>query len=117
MPAPDPTNPPSTLMLCLTTESGPAEAEALARQLLERRLVACVSLRAVRSLYHWRGEIEASAEVELLLKTSSAQIQALEEAVRALHSYATPEWLCWPAAASGGYAAWAWEATSARSDP
>ena len=104
-------------MLCLTTEAGLGEAEALARKLLERRLAACVSLRAVRSLYHWRGGIETSPEVELLIKTGSAQLPALEEAVRALHSYETPEWLCWPAAASGGYAAWAWEATSSRSDP
>ena len=108
---------PATLVLAITTEASEANAEALARALLERRLVACVSLRPVRSLYRWQGEVESADEVELLLKTTAARLAELETAVRELHSYDTPEWLTWTAGASGAYAAWAWEATSSLSEP
>lgn len=113
-----PANPttPTTLVLALTTEASEARAEALARTLLERRLVACVSLRPVRSLYRWQGEVETTNEVELLLKTTAARLADLAAAVRELHSYDTPEWLTWTAGASDAYAAWAWEATSSLSE-
>lgn len=107
----------SAVVLALTTEADEGKAEALARALLDRRLVACVSLRPVRSLYRWQGQVEEGLEVELLLKTTPERVAALEAAVQELHSYDTPEWLCWPADASGPYAAWAWEATSSLSEP
>ncbi|MCS5705525.1 divalent-cation tolerance protein CutA [Synechococcus sp. FGCU-3] len=107
----------SAVVLALTTETDEERAEALARTLLDQRLVACVSLRPVRALYRWQGQLEESLEVELLLKTSPERLAALEAAVRELHSYDTPEWLCWQAEASGPYAAWAWEATSSLSEP
>jgi periplasmic divalent cation tolerance protein len=112
MPAPEPPAPETTVVLVVTTEADEPRALALARALLERRLVACVSLRPVRSLYRWQGRIEDSQEVELLLKTTPGRLAELEIAVHQLHSYDTPEWLCWSAVAGGDYAAWAWEATS-----
>lgn len=111
MPAAEP-----AVVMVLTTEADGERAEALARCLLERRLVACVSLRPVRSLYRWQGQLEESCEVELLLKTCPERLAALHAAVRELHSYDTPEWLSWRAEASGPYAAWAWEATSSLSE-
>ena len=98
---------PSPLMPVLTTEGDLARAEALAEALLERRLVACVSLQPFQSLYRWKGELQRETEVQLLLKTSTHQLQRLQEAVMELHSYDTPEWLTWPVEASGAYGAWA----------
>ena len=45
----------SSLILVLTTEGDAKRAKALARALLERRLVACVSLQSTDALYHWEG--------------------------------------------------------------
>lgn len=94
------------VLVALTTEADQQRAEALAQQLLDRALVACVSLQPVTSLYHWQGKVERSQEVQLLCKTSAAALPALEAAVRELHSYDTPEWLVWPATAAADYAAW-----------
>ena len=60
------------------------------------RLVACVALTPLRSLYRWQGAIETAEEVQLLLKTHASRLADLESAVRALHSYDTPEWIHWP---------------------
>ena len=105
------------LLLAVTTESSQERAEAMARALLELQLVACVSLRPVRSLYPWQGRIEDCHEVELLLKTSPSCLVELRAHVHRLHSYESPQWFSWRAVATESYAGWVWAATSSRSDP
>ncbi|CAK6691895.1 divalent-cation tolerance protein CutA [Synechococcus sp. CCY9201] len=97
---------PASLVLALTTEADVERAQALARVLVERRLVACVALTPLRSIYRWQGAIETAEEVQLLLKTHASRLVDLESAVRALHSYDTPEWIHWPVAASAAYGRW-----------
>ncbi|MEB3350146.1 MAG: divalent-cation tolerance protein CutA [Cyanobacteriota bacterium] len=99
-------DPSACLTLVLTTEASSQQAETLARQLLEQRLVACVSLWPVRSLYRWQGQLEQSQEVQMLLKLPSRDVPALMERLPQLHSYDTPEWITLPAATAGPYAAW-----------
>ena len=89
-------------IIALTTEASGEQAKALAMTLLERRLAACVALKTVESLYPWDGQLEQSSEVQLMIKSHASCAAALEE----LHSYTTPQWLLWPAEASGDYAAW-----------
>jgi periplasmic divalent cation tolerance protein len=93
-------------VLALTTEADQARAEGLARLALEARLAACVALRPVQSLYHWQGAIESATEVQLLFKTSSHRLAALEQLMLQRHSYSCPQWLHWPAGASRGYDQW-----------
>jgi periplasmic divalent cation tolerance protein len=93
-------------VLALTTEASAPQAEALAEALVERRLAACVALTPLRSVYRWQGQLQRSDEVQLLIKTDAARLTELEQAVRELHSYTTPEWLHWPASASPAYGAW-----------
>ena len=96
----------NSLELVLTSEDSQERAEHLAHQLLERRLVACVTLLPGRSLYRWRGRVEQGTEVLLLLKTKASQLRALHAALLELHSYETPEWIHWNATSGGGYALW-----------
>lgn len=93
-------------MLALTTEADQPRAEALARLALEARLAACVALRPVQSLYRWQGAIETASEVQVLFKTDSARLGALEALVHGQHSYAYPQWLYWPAGVSHAYGDW-----------
>ncbi|MGH8850367.1 MAG: divalent-cation tolerance protein CutA [Casimicrobiaceae bacterium] len=76
----------------LTTLPERVAAEALARELLDARLAACIHLGAtLRSLYHWRGEIETAEETQLLIKTREALYTQLEAAILARHPYELPE--------------------------
>ncbi|MEO1001507.1 MAG: divalent-cation tolerance protein CutA [Cyanobacteria bacterium J06638_7] len=100
------------LLLVLTTEADQERAEALARVLLERRLAACVALQPQLSLYHWQGGLQRGEEVQLLIKSHASRLAALEQVVRKLHSYATPEWIHWPARCSPGYGDWLLESIS-----
>ncbi len=80
--------------IVLTTVADAAEAERLAHTLVEERLAACTTLLpGVQSIYHWEGAVESATEILLLIKTGAAQVAALEERLRSLHSYQTPEFL------------------------
>lgn len=68
------------------------EARKIARQLVERRLAACVNIvPQIESIYRWQGEIESSQEFLLVIKTNAGQFLAIREAIRELSSYDLPE--------------------------
>jgi periplasmic divalent cation tolerance protein len=93
-----------------------AEAEKLARALLEERLIACANmLKGVHSLYWWEGKIESGAETLMVLKTPASKINLLIRRVRELHSYTVPEILALPIMeANPAYAAWVAKETGAQ---
>ena len=107
-PTADPAAPGLDRSVCvvLTSEATPERADALARALLEQRLVACVSVLPVRSHYRWQGALETADEVKLLLKTAPEQLPALHRAVHALHGYQTPEWIVLAGVSRGDYGLW-----------
>lgn len=97
---------PPDVRLVLTTEADGLTAGRLARTLLERRLVACATLLPVQSVYRWEGDIEESDEVQMLLKTDAASLDALCSAISELHSYEVPELFVMEAHAGGAYGDW-----------
>ncbi|MGD0744132.1 MAG: divalent-cation tolerance protein CutA [Verrucomicrobiota bacterium] len=94
--------------VALVTAPDLKTARALARAALQARLIACANLvPKIESHYRWRGKIESSAEVLLILKTQKSKLAALEELVLAGHPYDTPEFLVLPlSAGSQRYLDW-----------
>jgi periplasmic divalent cation tolerance protein len=82
----------SAARIILTTTASLDEARRLGKTLVEEHLVACATLvPAVESIYRWQGQIEASSEVLLILKTEADQLAALQTRLHQIHSYQTPE--------------------------
>jgi periplasmic divalent cation tolerance protein len=95
-------------VIVLTTVPSDFDVNALARDLLDRRLAACVAvLPEMQSIYRWQGRVESAHERQLMLKTMSGCIEMLEAAVSAAHPYEVPEFLVLPVSAgSDAYLAW-----------
>lgn len=91
-------------------------AEAIVRDLVERRLIACANLLpGVRSLYRWKGAVEEAEEVLAVLKGRAADLEAVARRVKELHPYEVPELIGVPVAGGHGpYLAWVWEETERR---
>jgi periplasmic divalent cation tolerance protein len=80
--------------IVLSTAGSTAEAECIARALVEERLAACVNLiPRLTSIYRWQEKIESAEEVLLLIKTSAERLTELEATLHRLHSYEVPEFL------------------------
>jgi periplasmic divalent cation tolerance protein len=95
-------------IVVFTTCADESDGETLARALVESRLAACVNLvRGVRSLYPWKGAIESSDEILLVIKTSRELFPALQEEVGKRHRYEVPELIALPIVAGAeGYLGW-----------
>lgn len=81
----------STYCMITTAVSTREAAHTLARDLVDRKLAACVQLVAVDSVYTWEGERAEEAEVLLLIKTRAARYDAVEAAISTKHPYDVPE--------------------------
>ncbi len=70
----------------------------IARELLERKLAACVNVVSpICSLYTWQGEIHEDEEALLIVKTRASLFEeGLVPAVTALHPYQVPEIIATP---------------------
>jgi periplasmic divalent cation tolerance protein len=101
----------------LTTCGTRDKANAIAGALVERRLAACVNMLPIDSVYTWRDRIERASEILLLIKIKRADYAKVEEAIRALHDYETPEIIALPIKQGfAGYLDWI-EAVTRRKGP
>ena len=108
---PTPTVPPFGVVL--TTLPDEAGAEALARQIVDAGLGACVQLQPIRSVYRWKGETCVEPEWRLVIKTRADRYPALEAFIRARHPYALPQIVMLPITAGApDYLQWVAEGSA-----
>lgn len=78
----------------------PADADALARTLVDERLCACVNVvPGLRSVFRWQGAVDAADEALLIVKTTRRCVPPLEARLTELHPYDVPEVLVFDVAA------------------
>ncbi|MEU4724779.1 divalent-cation tolerance protein CutA [Nonomuraea dietziae] len=92
----------------VSTASTPEEAARLARGATEARLAAGAQIIGpIRSIYWWGGKVQDAQEWQLVMKTTSDSLSALESYIKANHSYEVPEIIAIPiAGGSAEYLAW-----------
>ena len=83
----------SRIVIVLTTLGADVDAAALAKILIEERLVACVNIMPMTTVYCWKGKIEHNPEQQLLIKTTASRVEDLETRLLELHRYEVPEFL------------------------
>lgn len=109
----------SARLVVLSTVGSAADAERIARALVEARLAACVNVvPGVVSHYRWQGKVQQNPELLLVVKTTRGRFAALRRALASLHPYQVPELLALDVAAGERrYLAWLDEAVAATPPP
>ncbi len=102
------------IVLVLTTLDESVDARLFAQTLVLERLAACVNvLPTMLSLYRWRGAVESAREQQVVIKTTSARLEALKVRLAGLHPYEVPELIVIPVLeTSPTYASWIIDAVS-----
>jgi periplasmic divalent cation tolerance protein len=91
----------SEIVTVYATFADAAEAERIARTLVEEQLAACANiLGPCTSIYRWQGAVEQAGEVAALFKTRADAADRLIERLGTLHSYDVPAAVVWPIARS-----------------
>lgn len=79
-------------LIVFVTAPNKDEAARIAETLVSERLAACVNIvGAVESIYRWEGQVTRDSEALLIIKTTDERYEELEQRVKELHSYTTPE--------------------------
>ena len=101
----DPMN--EAIQVC-TTVAEQADAERIAASLVAKRLAACAQVTGpIESTYRWKDSIESSQEWVCTAKTLRVAYEAVEQAIRQIHSYDEPEIIALPIVhGSAGYLQW-----------
>ena len=81
-----------TYIQVITTVERKEDAENIARLLVEKRLAGCVQIAGpVVSVYRWKGRVERTEEWQCLIKSRQDLFGKVEEAIKSVHPYETPE--------------------------
>ena len=87
----------SDFVLALTSLPAEFDATALAQEIVGSGLAACVTIiPGIRSVYTWKGVPQVDQEQQLLIKTTTDQVDPLWDVLRERHPYEVPEFLVVP---------------------
>lgn len=79
-------------IIVLMTTATKKEAEKIARNLLNQRLIACANIVGpASSLFWWKEKISRENEFLVLMKTSTDLFEKLATTIKQMHSYEVPE--------------------------
>ena len=86
-------------IVVLMTTATREEAEKIARNLLNQKLIACANIVGpVSSLFWWKEKISQENEFLVLMKTSADLFEKLAATIKQMHSYEVPEIIAIPIA-------------------
>ncbi len=96
------------ITLISTTFESRADAERIARLLLDLKLIACAQVTGpIVSIYRWQGETTTAAEFSLSLKTTPSRTEDVKTLLSREHPYDLPEIIVQEIAHSGKeYPSW-----------
>jgi len=93
--------------MLITSMDSQATAKSLAREMVQKRLAACVHVsKAATSVYYWKDNMESAEEYGLSIKTTPEKLDETLDWLRQHHPYEVPELIWWPAQASASYTDW-----------
>ena len=79
------------ILILIATESNKEIAIKIAQLLIKRELAACVSLKEIKSIYSWEGELENSQETEIIIKSKPQKLNNLLDTLKKELSYDLPQ--------------------------
>ena len=79
------------LLLLITTVPNLLLAEQLAKELIESKQAACVSIKEIKSIYKWQGNIEENKEFEITIKSLPENLNELTLVLKKKITYDVPE--------------------------
>jgi periplasmic divalent cation tolerance protein len=81
-------------------------ASLIAKELVSKRLAACVNTFPVSSVYRWNEKIEEDNEIAMFVKTDSSRLQEIIKLVKSLHTYEMPAIEFWRIEGEQEYLDW-----------
>jgi periplasmic divalent cation tolerance protein len=78
-------------VIILSTFPDEESSILLAKELINKKLCACINLTKVRSLYNWKNKLEDQEEYLVLFKSTTSTVEELKSNIKRAHPYEVPE--------------------------
>lgn len=78
-------------VIILSTFPDEESSISLAKELINKKLCACINLTKVRSLYNWNNKLEDQEEYLVLFKSTTSTVEELKSNIKRAHPYEVPE--------------------------
>jgi periplasmic divalent cation tolerance protein len=78
-------------VMILSTYPNKKSVTSIANELVKKKLVACVNITKISSIYSWNGKIENTSEFIAIFKTTYKNKKILKEKIKETHPYKVPE--------------------------
>lgn len=83
-----------SIIVCLVSCPSKEVANALAKDLVDLRLAACVNvLPEIQSTYRWEGDLCVESEALMIIKSTTERQDELKRTVLEKHPYENPEFV------------------------
>jgi len=106
---------PSPLSLYYITINNVENAQKLAAQLVEKKLIACANIignneNSITSIFSWKEKLETEKEILIILKSRTGLLKEIAAEVKKNHPYEVPEIIATPIyGGSESYIKWVFE--------
>ena len=78
-------------IIIISTYPNKNSINKIANELVKDKIVACVNITKISSIYSWQGKIKNTSEYLALFKTTQKNKKSLKEKIKATHPYDIPE--------------------------
>ena len=78
-------------IIIISTYPNKKSITRIANELVKNKIVACVNITKISSIYSWEGKIEKTSEYLALFKTTQKNKKLLKEKIKSTHPYKVPE--------------------------
>ena len=78
-------------VIIMSTYPDQKSVKKTAKELVKKRLTACVNISKISSIYSWKGKIEDTSEFLAIFKTTQKNKNSLKKAIKKMHPYDVPE--------------------------
>jgi periplasmic divalent cation tolerance protein len=78
-------------IIIISTYPNKNSINKIANELVKNKIIACVNITKISSIYSWQGKIRNTSEYLALFKTTQKNKKSLKERIKATHPYKVPE--------------------------
>lgn len=78
-------------VIVISTYPNKKSISKIANELVQHKIVACVNISKISSIYSWKGKLENSSEYIAIFKTTTKNKSLLKKEIKKTHPYDVPE--------------------------
>jgi len=78
-------------VMIISTYPNKISIKKITNELIETKIIACVNITKISSIYSWNNKIEHNTEYLAIFKTTQKNKKILKEKIKKTHPYQVPE--------------------------